>query len=125
MGSEAERITDLVDYHKRVAKQCGDSGFRSQQGKDLTHATRLERFALPLAEEVDRLRELVGRFVRNASNGRELAPRWVSMMTATTHGSTVASALCVEFGVDPAEDAGVRQPYPGEECPFCGEECDG
>ena len=91
---------------------------------DRVYLAHSETVSVDITEhpELVRLRGLVERFVRNASNGREKAPRWVGVKTATGHGSTIASALCVEFGVDPAEDAGVRRPYPGEECPFCGED---
>jgi len=52
--TETQRITDLIALHRRTAQAAENGGNTKQAHDDLRHATTLERFALPLAERLDR-----------------------------------------------------------------------
>jgi hypothetical protein len=42
--------------------------------------------------------------------GRKRAPRWSHVAVITSHGSGVSSSLCRQFGLDPDEIVGGRDP---------------
>lgn len=57
--TEAGRISELIALHRKDGERFHQQGNLKQGDRDLRHATTLERFALPLALEVDRLRGAV------------------------------------------------------------------
>jgi hypothetical protein len=68
-------------------------------------------FTLTCAEMVSVLRKalLIGRVVRNAHRGRWHGPRWAHVKAVTALGSTEATSLCREYGLEPHEIVGISE----------------
>ena len=66
--------------------------------------------SLTLAGHSFEERELIGRVMRNMRKAKKSygTLRWVRVMNTFCVGSTVAYALCEEFGYDPEEQVGKK-----------------